>query len=238
MIKAAARFATLQALTRLVERALYLAIGLSIIGVAFDLNEYRVLSALRDKTYTDIDALIASAKVSDNLMRTQGIADFLLQLFLYAVIGRWIFRAAWNVRHLAATVPTISPGMAVGWYFIPFASLVMPFRAMREIWQGSLLADGSASSKDAAQRDGILRSWWALYLITSFIGNALLRLAVQDDSSVDSLLVKNAASIAIDVLAIPLDLVFISIMRRVTAAQDAAANKPVASLAERIAISA
>jgi Domain of unknown function (DUF4328) len=227
MIKAAAAFATLLPLTRWIERALYLAIALSVIGVAFDLNEYRVLSTLHDKTYTDIDAMVAAATLSDQLMGLQGIADFLLQLFLYGAIGRWIYRAAWNVRHLAAYAPSISPGMAVGWYFIPFASLVMPFRAMREIWQGSLLADGTASSAGAAQQDGILRWWWALFLITSFIGNAILRITMQDNASLDTLLVKSAASIALDALAIPLDLVFIAIMRRVTLAQDSAAHKPV-----------
>jgi hypothetical protein len=232
MIKASERFVSLAVLTKWIGYALYLAIALSLIGIAFDLNEYRILAMLRDHTFGDADVLGAQARLSDVLMRSQGLTDFALQVALYFLIGRWIYRAAWNARHLGASMK-ITPGWAVGWYFVPFAALVMPFRAMREIWEGSHRAEGSAAANAAADQIGLLRWWWALFLITSFIGNALMRVALSDDDSVSTLIGKNLGATTMDFLSIPLNLVFIAISQRIARAQDRAqAATPDASITQ------
>jgi hypothetical protein len=220
MTKASAGYASLAPLTRWIAYTLYAAIFLSVVGVAFDLNEYRVLAMIRDQTYGSADSMRAAAQLSDRLMALQGSVDFLLQLVLYFVIGRWIFRAAWNARHLGAMAMEITPGWAVGWYFIPFASLVMPFKAMREIWQSSFLAGRTPAAIDSAGRIALLRWWWALFLATCFLGNALLRTAFHADPSIDELLLKNVASTVLDVLSIALNYVFILVIRRIAGAQD------------------
>ena len=42
-----------------------------------------------------------------------------------------------NVRALGANDLSISPGWSAGWFFVPFANLVKPFVAVREIWNAS-----------------------------------------------------------------------------------------------------
>jgi hypothetical protein len=51
-----------------------------------------------------------------------------------------------------------TPGWAVGWWFIPFANFVMPYRAMRELWRRSGAADAEGQG---AERP--LQMWWGLY---------------------------------------------------------------------------
>lgn len=54
----------------------------------------------------------------------------------------------------------ISPGWAVGWYFVPFANLFKPLQAMKEIWLESNRAGTSYESRGSA----ILGWWWGLFV--------------------------------------------------------------------------
>jgi hypothetical protein len=49
----------------------------------------------------------------------------------------WIHRANSNCRALGAQGMRFTPGWAVGYHFIPFVNLVMPYNAMAEIWRAS-----------------------------------------------------------------------------------------------------
>jgi hypothetical protein len=56
-----------------------------------------------------------------------------------------------------------SPGWAVGWWFIPFANLVMPYLTVRELWKAS---DANAGAIDWKARGGaaIVALWWTARL--------------------------------------------------------------------------
>src|SRR5687767_1529604 len=53
------------------------------------------------------------------------------------VVAMWIHRAHANLRDAGTDGLEFTPGWAVGWYFIPFANLIKPFQAMRELWNAS-----------------------------------------------------------------------------------------------------
>lgn len=64
-----------------------------------------------------------------------------------------------------------TPGWSVGWWFVPFASFVQPFRAVRELARragGPVAAD---PSRPQVVGDGVLGLWWA-----SFLGYGLVSL--------------------------------------------------------------
>lgn len=64
-------------------------------------------------------------------------AIFLLTLLICMILSAmWIYRAASNAQAVVPDEKRIRPGWAVGWFAIPFANLVMPFRAMRQTWNG------------------------------------------------------------------------------------------------------
>jgi hypothetical protein len=139
------------------------------------------------------------------------LLQFMTMMASFVLIGMWIYRAAWNARAFAGTRQlTITPGWAVGWYFIPFANLFKPYQAMKEIWQASARPD----NVDAASVPGWLPLWWFLWLafniISNFAGRAAWR-AETVDAEIDSAL----ASITCDAINIPLCLVLLLIVNRI-----------------------
>jgi hypothetical protein len=56
-----------------------------------------------------------------------------------------------------------TPGWAVGWWFVPFANLVMPYRAMRE------LERRSTRSGQARSGGSLLPGWWFAWLAQSLL---------------------------------------------------------------------
>jgi hypothetical protein len=76
----------------------------------------------------------------------------------------WQYRAHANLRALGVSGLKYSPGWAVGWWFIPFANIVLPFLVMRELWKAS---DPEASSLDwmARRATPLLGLWWACRLL-------------------------------------------------------------------------
>lgn len=82
-------------------------------------------------------------------------------------VGLWIHRAASNAHALSRGLE-VSPGWAVGWYFVPFANWVMPFRAMDEIWKVSQAPE----SWRRGATPPILKVWWAFWVASSLFGAA------------------------------------------------------------------
>jgi heme/copper-type cytochrome/quinol oxidase subunit 2 len=80
----------------------------------------------------------------------------------------WQHRAHANLRALGVGELKYSPGWAVGWWFIPFANVVMPFLTMRELWKAN---DPEAGSIDwvARRATPILGLWWAGRLVTQIL---------------------------------------------------------------------
>lgn len=80
----------------------------------------------------------------------------------------WKYRAAHNAKALDPLL-AVSPAMAVGGYFIPFANLVIPYRAMASITRATRAGEG------------MVGLWWALHLITSFLSIAVVNTASEDE---------------------------------------------------------
>ena len=60
----------------------------------------------------------------------------LLALILcYIFVGRWIYRTNANAHSFGTGDMSITPGWAIGWYFIPIANLFKPYEGMKETWQ-------------------------------------------------------------------------------------------------------
>jgi hypothetical protein len=187
----------------IVLQALYALSSLAVIGYIGALQSGRV-------TVTDPEAL-APSEIIQALI---AIPATLVSLLLIVLIARWIFRAAWNVRHLGARRLEFSPGWSVGWYFVPFANLVLPFRAMKEIWHAS--HDPHRWQPGSV---GLLSLWWALWISSNILGNINFRLALNAET-LEWLRVSEWIGIGVCVLSIPLALVFVRIARRVREAQD------------------
>lgn len=100
-----------------------------------------------------------------------GILQVVTLFASYILVSMWTYRAMKNLHIIGDTNAEMSPGWAVGWYFIPFANLWKPFEGMLQIWRGSHHQAGESEKVPA-----YVGWWWATWLIGNFLSNIAVRL--------------------------------------------------------------
>jgi hypothetical protein len=111
--------------------------------------------------------------------RREGLLSilFFLAYFLTSVFFlRWTYLVKKNAMAFGASYLEFdfSPGWSVGYYFVPLANLVAPYKALRETFQAS-----HPEFRPDAQRlewsdpPKLLPLWWALWLANGFLGQGV-----------------------------------------------------------------
>lgn len=150
-----------------------------------------------------------------------GLIQFLTVLICIGVVGRWIYRASVNAHTISGAM-AISPGWAVGWYFVPFANLVMPFRAMKEVW---LVSHRSGAQYDE-RTPALLGWWWGLWLANNVISNLYFQLGAREAVDPQTLAAINLLATATNV---PLCIVLVTVMRDISNAQKSSVCKEISA---------
>jgi hypothetical protein len=85
---------------------------------------------------------------------------------------------------LGAVGLEFSPAGAVGWYFVPFLNLFRPYQVMREIHNGSDRGVWVEFGAGWRRRNApvVVKTWWVLFLLMNFLGNALARAGLYADT--------------------------------------------------------
>jgi hypothetical protein len=131
-----------------------------------------------------LSAPFTEAEAQANTTRelaASGLATLLL-VTIIVVFGRWIVLAHRNLRGLGIRYAEITPGWAVGWFFIPILNLWKPFEAMRFLWKAS----HDARQHELQRGSWVLTTWWSLWLLSSLLG-AILTMATLGAKTVESL---------------------------------------------------
>jgi Domain of unknown function (DUF4328) len=155
---------------------------------------------------------VAGAEITEdevfwNDLRQVAIA--LPKLFIYlttvVLFSMWIHRAYRNLPALGASRLEYTPGWAVGWFFVPFANLFYPYRVVKEIWIKSdpEVDDTEASLWQSASAPPLLAWWWAAWIISNIVDNAIFRLNADAEKPAALLLLAQAelAANALDATA-------------------------------------
>jgi hypothetical protein len=98
------------------------------------------------------------------LQKVNGLSSLesLAGIALIVIYCMWIYRASSNLYALNPNfMGQYSPGWAVGWWFIPFVNIVIPYFVVKEIYLQSMPETEPRSS-------GILLLWWLTYLLRPF----------------------------------------------------------------------
>lgn len=85
----------------------------------------------------------------------------------------WIHQAAKNVRAFGHEGLSFTPGWCVGWWFIPIASIWMPYLAVKEVWRASdpnAMRAESPTAWTTSPVPSTMPVWWATYVIAGFLG--------------------------------------------------------------------
>ncbi len=220
----APRFRDTSGLAGAIRIALLISIMLGLAFLVANHRERQLLQDIQSGALAGDAQIEAAAAASDALIGRIASLELLVLLALVVMIGRWIYLSAINARALGASDLQISPGWAVGWYFVPFANLVMPFRAMREIW----LASHNPPSFRVQGSAPLIGWWWAFWLLNGLIGNAYAQMTLRADS-IESYLAANAVGTAATAMRIALDVIVLLMVARLTAVQVAQHRRPQAT---------
>ena len=134
------------------------------------------------------------------------LAFFLLAMALISVVVyistiiafcMWLHRAYKNLSAFGALKLNHSPGWAVGSFFVPFVNLVVPYRAVKEVWQKSVPPEQSRLSEPSPP--GWFALWWLFWLLSTWAGNISFRMSFTNGVSESA---AEIVSIVADFLAI------------------------------------
>ncbi|NGM50441.1 DUF4328 domain-containing protein [Caulobacter sp. 602-2] len=116
-------------------------------------------------------ALFGGGDASMSLLQFVDGGVTLLYVAVFIIAGflglKWTYRVSMNANAMVPDL-TISPPWAVGWYFVPIASLFTPFKAMEEAWKAS----SDPTDWRSVPTPGWMRVWWAFWIAGTFIDQA------------------------------------------------------------------
>lgn len=128
----------------------------------------------------------------------------------YIVNGIWIYRAASTAQTLAPTDKRMKAGWAIGWYFIPIASLWLPYGGMRHTWNTS---QGHGTDIEA-QLPSWFPLWWGTWIVVNIIDQVSARAWNSLESGIESFAATlDTASLVIGVIT---TFLFVRILRQTT----------------------
>ena len=191
---ASSPFESLRGLTRTLVAIFAGWVLLSALGVLL-LGEQRGI--IGDLTDDPSDANLALAINSDDKVAAYGVALLAFTIVTVALFLVWFARAYRNVAALRGRPTSRSTGSAVGWWFVPFANLVVPYQLTRETWVGS-----EPSDEPRAGGSGLVLGWWLALVITQpVLGFVAFTMQDRVDSAAtladieDALLASNTVSL-------------------------------------------
>jgi len=121
----------------------------------------------------------SSVHIGIGLIGLASVLEILLRLSVIVFFLIWEYRSFNNLSALKARNLEFSPGWAVGWWFIPFANLVKPFQAIRELWNESdpEFDEETGFLHVSPGTPEIIGFWWATFLLSGIaarISNAMV----------------------------------------------------------------
>jgi Domain of unknown function (DUF4328) len=116
----------------------------------------------------------------DLLLLLSVIATILVCGILIVAFLVWLYRVVRNVPALGTPKSRVeySPGWAVGSFFVPFVNLVVPYKAVREVWEKSDPAVRTGDDFMFAQPSSapLVLGWWLAWLASNVLSNISWRL--------------------------------------------------------------
>ena len=118
----------------------------------------------------------------DSVMTVAALAYIPIYLFCIIMTCRMTYRTMRNLHSIHSRDVKNSPAMSVGYYFIPFANLVMPPQVTSDIYRGTM------NATNRPIKNGRISLWWACWLISSIADRLSLTLGYGIESTAISLL--------------------------------------------------
>lgn len=130
-----------------------------------------------------------------------GVMQILVYLATIVVFLMWLYRAHQNLPAFGVPRHTIqhSSAWAVGSFFIPFVSLVVPYQAIKDLWNKSV--PGNTQMFSALSPPAFFPLWWGVWLISNFIANIHWQLQLRSEITLDTSYTIGLVSSVVDIAA-------------------------------------
>ena len=154
----------------------------------------------------------------------QGISTlvcFVLYIVCVVLYCRWAYRAHSNLPALSHEPLRFTPGWAIGYYFIPFANLVMPYLATKELWVRS----GGDETDTAPQASPLVNLWWIFWLLANMFDVASGLLIPLTKNTSAYWLIVSILKIATNSFYLVATLLVIQLVRQITLRQMESAKR-------------
>lgn len=196
-------------------------IGLSLLAICAVLSGIVGLAQLiSPDTAIDLD----DAEPASVWLLLQGVVYlFQFPVYIATVIGflMWVHRAHSNLQFLRPEQLNFTPGWAVGWWFIPFANLVKPFQAVREIWSESdpdATPGGSIFSAAMHSAPTYMAAWWGFWIVSNILANITSN--VYDPERNDTVAISGGLFVVTSIATVIAAALAIKVVRDTTSRQD------------------
>lgn len=126
-------------------------------------------------------AMLASARgaeLDQDQLRTVGMSMLVMAYSAFAQFGafvliailflRFLYKAVQQAKGFAVPFTYVSPGWAVGYWFIPLMNLYRPFEAVKALVKACAQEAGTPDKPAAGEQ--LLSAWWGLFLLSNIVG--------------------------------------------------------------------
>ena len=209
-------------LTLIVTIAIAVDAVLSLVGAVSTLSEIGLLERMREGG----DWSMEEAEANDLRQALIGFTQlgvFVATAVLFLV---WVHRVVSNASTFRRLPMT--PGWAVGSYFVPIVNFWKPLTAMREAWWAGAPERSGPGARISRGTPAVLGCWWASWLVSCVLGQVVFRLALRAEQ-LDELLLSSRLSLASDLWDVPLALAALAVVHGIVKRhREAEAAVPVA----------
>jgi hypothetical protein len=166
---------------------------------------------------SEVDSLDAGGTTLDRVESLENRIAGLAGLYLLGLLVTAVVYLVWQARlrqageALGAQGFRHSRGMAIGGWFIPFANLVIPKRAVDDLWRATDPEPPSGFDITGRPVDGLVTGWWALWLISNMIAADFA-----DHDSLSAIASAARRSAFADVLGVAAAVITVLLVRRLT----------------------
>lgn len=156
-----------------------------------------------------------------NDLREQAIGYVYLVAFIVSAVFfiLWFRRAYYNLQVRTGNCQH-SDGWAAGSWFVPIISLYRPYQMMKELATETSSLLSIASGKEVKSDTDTIGIWWALWIITNYIGNYIFK-NIFSGETIENLTDSTILQIVNAVIAIPMALVTVSMIKKYAAKETA-----------------
>lgn len=193
---------------------LYAGLGADIIALASSLSRWVVLQQFAG-------GALPQQRVDEFTLQHGAIASLKLLTLIPTMIVWlfWEYRATANLRLVGTKRSAFTPGAAVGYWFIPFANLWLPYQITTDLWLRS--DTGNVDEVRGGRRAPALFGWWwVMYIVAGVTDRAYYSLA-ENSSTAAQQLTATTSGILAAVVGIVASLLAIAVVRGIDKRQQA-----------------